>query len=229
MNPAMNGPPPDSASRQISPAVPGDGHATQGAGRHRRSGPMRRLLAKTGTTLLVVAALAVGHFLIKLTPDVDTSERPFLESGAVDELVDLRLFQVTALRTRVAAVVRVSSGKHDTQGKWVLVRVRLVAKVKPIAVGYAALSDANGRSFLASDRLRQPLIDGSRILQPGIPVEGEIAFEVPNDATSLSARFAASAHSHRMDSMADIVLDLPESTVWLDPEPVTLEPMAVKP
>lgn len=198
-------------------------------GRHRQTGPLSRFLQRTGSTLLVIVTLAAGSLVIGFTPDTDARERPFLASGAPGERVETRLFEVTVLRARVASVIKVGGWKHPTQGRWVILRIRLVARHEALAVAYAAIHDAEGRSFRASDRLRQPLIDGSRTLQPGIAVEGEVAFEIPKDATGLSARFAADSTSHRMDSMSDIDLPIGDSAVWLDPEPVRIDEIEVKP
>lgn len=180
---------------------------------------------------MVLAAIGAGHLINTLVPDVDTRERPFLESGQTDKNVETRRFDITLLGTRVAKVVEADGWKHDTQGKWVILRVRLVAKNKPVGVQYAAIHDTSDRTFLMTDRLEQPLI-GARLLQPGIAVEGEVVFEVPKDANGLTARFAVQSGDsgvRRMDAMADIALPLPDTGIWLDPKPVTLVPVEVKP
>lgn len=198
-------------------------------GRHRQLGPLQKFLERAGSAVLVIVTLAAGVLIIKFTPGTDTRERPFLRPGEIGERVDTRVFDVTVLDTKVAAIVKAAGWKHSTQGKWIVLRVRLVAKDKSLTVAYAAIHDGEGRSFRASDRLRQPLIDGSRTLQPGIAVEGEVAFEVPMDASGLSARFAANSSSHRMDAMADIELPVGGSAVWLNNNPVPIKPIEVKP
>jgi hypothetical protein len=107
---------------------------------------------------------------------------------------------------------------HDTSGVWVLVRVRLVARNEPILVGYAAVRDADGRTYLASNRIELKLVMGGRDLQPGVPVEGEIAFEVPRGAApSLSLRLARPPLDQRMDAIAEVPLGISGAMVnkWL--------------
>jgi hypothetical protein len=57
-------------------------------GRHRNLGPLQRFLARTGSVLIVIAALGVGDFLLRITPDVDKRERSFLSAGEPGETVD---------------------------------------------------------------------------------------------------------------------------------------------
>jgi hypothetical protein len=111
----------------------------------------------------------------------------------------------------------------------VIVRVRLSAKKEPISVGYAAVRDRAGRTYLASDRVRQPLVDGSRAFQPGIPIEGEVVFEVPKDALDgLVALFAAHPDRLALDAMAEV--ELPSLNVAAaEQPPATLAPTEVKP
>jgi len=211
-----------------APAPPPDPTSARPAGRHRNIGPLQRFLARTGSVLLVIAALGVGDFLLRITPDVDERQRPFLEQGEQGQVIDAREFSATLLKARTAGVVKAANFVHPTQGVWVILRMRFVAQKEPVQIDYAAVVDERGRSFYASDRLKQPLVDGSRSLQPGIGVEGEVAFEVPRDATGLTAQFSNAGTNRTMQAVTDITLPVDES-VWLNREPVTIEPMEVKP
>lgn len=197
-------------------------------GRHRNLGPLQRFLKRAGSLILVIAALGVGDFLVRSTPDIDRRERPFLVEGAHGSATEARTFSATLLKTRTAAVVKASGAVHDTQGVWVVLRMRFEALDKPLSISYAALVDSRGRAFFASDRVNQPLVDGSRILQPGIGVEGDVAFEIPRDATSLTARFSDARTSRAMQAVPDIALSL-DGGVFLTRQPVSLDPMEVKP
>jgi hypothetical protein len=196
--------------------------------RHRRSG--QGLPARLGVGVLVLAALAVGGVISSRAPDVDHRERPFVTTGTVGKRVDARAFDVTVVGVRGTMKLARSGTWHDTGGVWVLVRVRLVAHKEPASVGYAAVRDSADRKYLATNRITQPL--AGRSLQPGIPVEGEFAFEVPTKvAPTLSVRLAGPPLDQRMDAMAEVPLNITRSMVdqWRketaitkldDPEPV---------
>jgi hypothetical protein len=177
---------------------------------HRQRANGSALGYRIGATLLVIAALAVGTLITRNIPDVDKQQRPFVHTAALGHLVQLRTFDATVLSVRGAAVVTDSDDEpHDTSGVWILVKVRLTTEHQAAAVGYAVLRDAQGHTYLASTRFSQFLVTGGWELQPGVPVAGEIAFEVPVAvATHLSIRLAASVLDHRMDDMADVPLPI---------------------
>lgn len=197
------------------------------SGRHRNLGPLQRFLRRTGSIILVIAALGVGDFVVRSTPDIDKRERPFVAGDEQDTTVEARLFTATLLKTRTAAIIQ-SGGSHETQGVWVILRMRFVALRKPLSIAYASVVDARGRSFYASDRVKQTLATGARILQPGIGVEGDVVFEVPRDATELTAQFSESSGSRAMQSVAGITLPIGDG-LFITREPVTLDPIEVKP
>jgi hypothetical protein len=176
--------------------------------RHRA--PHQSFLAVLGARLAagvpLLAALAAGGLVADRTPDADQRVRPFVVSGAIDTAVPARTFDATVLAMRGAGTITAGRNARDTGGVWVLVQVRLVARDEPITLGYAALLDERGREYLATERFSQALI-GGRTLQPGLPVTGEIAFEVPRAAAvRLSLRLAAQSLEHRMDAMIEVAL-----------------------
>jgi len=197
-------------------------------GRHRNLGPLQRFLMRAGALILVIAALGVGDFLVRSTPDIDKRERAFLVDGRQGSAVEARTFSATLLKTRTAAVVKAAGANHDTQGVWVVLRMRFEALNEPLSISYAAVVDSRGRAFHASDRVNQPLVDGSRILQPGVGVEGDVAFEIPSDATSLTAQFSDARTTRAMQAVPDIALSL-DNGVFLNRQPVALDPIEVKP
>ncbi|WP_173040942.1 hypothetical protein [Phytohabitans flavus] len=137
----------------------------------------------------------------------DIRERPYIVVGQVGESVSARSFEAQLVSVRGARLLGVSSKGYETGGVWILVRVRVTATTEDTALGYAALIDDRGREFLVSNRFSQQLADGARSFQPGIAVEGEIAFEVPRDvATSMRLRLASPLIDQRMDAMAEIEL-----------------------
>lgn len=210
---------------------PPDGAAGMNDVRRHRAprGPVHEALAALGTRLgvgaVLLAAVAVGGVVQAAAPDADTRERPFLRTGSIGEPVDGRTFEVRVLGTRGAKEVSRSGKTRATGGVWVLVRVRVVARAEPTVLSYAAVRDARGRVFVATERISQPLA-GGRALQPGIPVEGEIVFEVPQDAAAgLSVRLATTSIDHRLDAMTEIGLGIDSATAsaWLaEAEPAVL-------
>ena len=186
--------------------------------RHRAPrGPVGQALAGLGSRLgigaLLIAAIAVGGLVKSATPDADTRERPFVRTGRLGETVDARTFEVRVLDVRGAKEIVRSGRTRTTGGVWVLVKVQAVARGEPTTIGYAALRDGRGRLFHATERITQPLAR-SRTLQPGIPVEGEIVFEVPVEAaTDLSIRLAWTSIDQRMEAMAEVPLDIDAAMV----------------
>jgi hypothetical protein len=90
------------------------------------------------------------------------------------------------------------------------------------------LRDKAGRTFLATDRLAQPLLDGARTFQPGIGMQGDVVFEVPKDAlTGLTILFAARPDQLGMDAVASV--DLPPLAIADGQPPAALAPTEVKP
>ncbi|HEY2669002.1 MAG TPA: hypothetical protein VGJ07_01355 [Rugosimonospora sp.] len=210
------------AAAGAAPAPGGPIYEQRPVRSHRQRVYGSALRRRIGATIAVIAALAVGSLVIDHVPDVDTQHEPYLRTGSVGKLVDVRTFDVSVLSVRGAAVIGDSDSAfdsdstHNTSGVWVLVRIRLVAVDKPMSVSYAAVHDAEGRTYLASERFDQRLVDGEYTLQPGVPVAGEVAFEVPVAvASQLSIRLAAPAQVHdlRMDAMADISLRIDAGAV----------------
>lgn len=172
-----------------------------------------RLGSGLGVAALVIAATAIGGLIRSYTPDVDTKERPFTVAGVQGGQLSTRTFDVEVLDVRGAKKISRSGRVRESVGLWILVKVRLQARTEPATIGYGALRDGRDRTFRATERIDQPLLQ-SRQLQPGIPIEGEIAFEVPEDAAAhLTMRLAAPILDQRMDAMAEIPLRIDEAAV----------------
>jgi hypothetical protein len=190
----------------------------------RASGRRERIRTRFGAGVLILAALAVGTVIQSGTPDTDTTERPFSRAGAVGKPVDAKTFDATVLSVRGGTKIKRDGGlssrrrEHETGGVWVLVRVRLVAREEAILVGWAAVVDGRGRTYHLTNRIDQPLVGSGRMLQPGIPVTGEVAFEVPRDAaTNLTIQITDRALDVRMSAMVEVPLPAGKATVdgWL--------------
>jgi hypothetical protein len=189
-------------------------------------GARRPVVRRLGTAALVVAALAIGGALSAYKPGPDVKHRPFISDGKQGERVHTRAFDAELLGVRGGEAIASGGVKHESKGVWVIAKVRLTATVEATTVAYAALRDGDDRIFLATGRITQPL--GSRELQPGIPVEFEFVFEVPeNVPLSLAMRLAVHVleSSNRMDGMAQLELPIgrDELTKWkADKEPLKI-------
>jgi hypothetical protein len=169
---------------------------------HRRVTRTGRAAALVLAAGLVVAALLAGGAITSQVPDTDQREQSFVRTGSVGKPIDARTFDATVLGVRGGPKLSGGGQTHDTSGIWILTRVRLEAHKAPAAVGYAALVDAQGRVYRATGRITQFLATGGRVLEPGIPIVGEIAFEVPlTAATDLSLQLAGPQLDRRMDVM----------------------------
>ncbi|WP_213450899.1 DUF4352 domain-containing protein [Rhizomonospora bruguierae] len=223
---------PAPGSSQPHGAYPAPGSPPAAGGPDADDGGRRgRLRSRFGAGLLIVAALAVGTLIRSGTPDVDTAERPFSRAGVIGRPVDARTFDATVLAVRGAAKIHRDGGltgrqEHDTDGVWILLKVRLEAHDHTIQVGWAGLKDGKGRTFHSTERITQPLI-GGRSLQPGIPLTGEVVFEVPKDAaTNVTLQLTERPIDRRMAAMVEVPLPISPSAVdgWLaNPAPVQIE------
>ncbi|MEJ3748340.1 hypothetical protein WEI85_34280 [Actinomycetes bacterium KLBMP 9797] len=170
-------------------------------------------VAKAGTgarvTALLIAALALGAAIANWRPlnqSADDRERPYVRTGTIGQQVSARVFDATLLSARGAGKVGYQGQAHDTGGVWMIVRIRLTATDEATTLGYAAVRDHRDRVYLATQRVSQQML-GGRTLQPGIPVEADLLFEVPRDAaTDLTLLLAEPSIDHRMDTMAEIAL-----------------------
>jgi len=203
-----------------------------GPSRHRRDSRLVTWLA--GLALLVVV-LTVGGAIADRQLTTDERFREFVVTGEPGQPVSARTLTVVVVGVRPAAVLSDDTGRpHTTGGVWLLVRVRAYGIDEPTQLGYAAVRDFEGRTWLATSRVEQPLAADGYRLQPGIPVEAEIAFEVPRAvAGELTVRLTTVSVDLRLESVVEIRLPVDaaavtEAVAAPDPEPVRLaEPEVV--
>lgn len=207
-----------------------DGMGVEAAGpasHRRRPGRLGRFASRVGAILLILATLAAGHEIIEGRPDEAAISGYFLRQGAVGDRVSALDFSATALAVRGGQAIVTDLGNEElhTNGVWVLVKVRLEAHEERQSVSFAAIYDRRGRTFDATNRYLQPLT--SYRFQPGMPVEGELVFELPRDAVP-GARlrlFNGSVASFKHQTLIEIDLGLTETSLdaWVD----NREPMRV--
>jgi hypothetical protein len=179
-----------------------------------RRAPARPWQVRLFAVVLVLAALGVGRAILAVEPDTDEREQAYLRSGAVGERIDVRTFDLTVVSVRGAAKVTAFGRDYDTSGVWVVVRVRMTAKVEPTRAGYAAVRDGRGRLYTSTDRFPQSLVGGGRMGQPGVTLEGDVAFEVPTAvATDLVLLVAENSIDQRMSVEAVVPLPIDEAAV----------------
>jgi hypothetical protein len=169
---------------------------------------------RSGAAALVIVALAIGTAMRAFQPSIQSEQGAYVRTAAIGHAIDARSFDATVLGVRGTAVIVQKGLKHDTSGVWIIVKVKVVARGEPMGVAYAAVRDGKGNTYRASERIDQPLATASRTLQPGIPVTGEIAFEVPvGVATDLSVRLAKNPYDQRMDAVAEVHLPIDSDSV----------------
>ena len=188
-----------------------------------------------GGIAAVLVTLLVGQALLRTAPSADDDNATFLVGGRSFRPVVVGGLAVTVLGIRGASLVRRPDGQIlDTGGVWVIVDVELTATQQTTAVRYLALADRDGNTYRVSQRWHQAITEGVPDLQPGLPVDGEVAFEVPRDAaTQLSLRAGehwSVAVGLRSRAVTDIALPVERSEVdrWVaDRDPAVLVPPAV--
>ena len=188
-----------------------------------------------GGVAAVLVTLLVGQALLRTAPSADDDTATFLVGGRSFRPVVVGGLAVTVLGVRGAATVRRPDGKVlDTGGVWVIVKLELTATQQTTAVRYLALADRGGNTYRVSQRWHQAITEGVPDLQPGLPVDGEVAFEVPRGvATELSLHAGehwSVAVGLRSRAVTDIALPVERSEVdrWVaDRDPAVLVPPAV--
>jgi hypothetical protein len=192
-------------------------------------------LRLVGGIAAVLVTLLVGQALLRTAPSADDDNAVFLVGGRSFRPVVVGGLGVTVLGVRGAALVRRPDGRVlDTGGVWVIVNLEITATEQTTAVRYLALADRDGNTYRVSQRWHQAITEGVPDLQPGLPVDGEVAFEVPRDmATQLSLRAGehwSVAGGLRSRAVTDIALPIERSEVdrWVaDQDPAILVSPAV--
>ncbi|GAA1736979.1 hypothetical protein [Luedemannella helvata] len=176
--------------------------------------PGIRVLRRVGSWVAAAVALLLiinlGNRILEFQRDTRYFQRPFEVSVAMGETKLTRTFGVAVVSVRGAGAITDPTGgvPHGTNGIWIIVTLRATALDGPREIGHYSLRDARDRVFWASDRVKQG-IHGGRTLQPGVWIEGEVAFEVPRDVATgkLTVLLAEHRFDTRVDSMIAVELD----------------------
>jgi hypothetical protein len=197
-------------------------------GRHRDPASVRlgRWLTGLATAAVVVA---VGGAVTSSELSYDERFREFVTTGAMGDWVSGGTFDVSVVAVRTAATIDDDGLTLDTAGAWVLVRMRVMATEEAEWLDYATVRDSAGHTWSATQRIDQPLVDNGYRLDPRIPVEGEVVFEVPQDAaTGLTLRVgqANGLYGLQMASVVEVPLPIDETMLaggLGEPEPAVIE------
>jgi hypothetical protein len=162
---------------------------------------------RLGTLALVALAVTVGGVANAYMPTPTIQLRPFIRTGHEGDIVNARTIDVELLGVRGGAIVRSHGEPHDTTGVWIIVKVRVTAHGEPSQLGQAWLHAGDGRLFRASGRIDDnPTL---RLLEPGMPVDCELVFEIPKNAPlPIAFRLTTALIDPRMEGMAELELDL---------------------
>jgi hypothetical protein len=181
-----------------------------------RSRRTRGHFGRTGTAALILAALAAGQVVTGAFQSDDAISAPFRRAGTIGSAVSLRYADVMATRVAGSRCLSVGATALRTPAVFVVVALTIAATGKPADLGYAALRDRHGRTFLATGS-RSSFVPGTA--QPGIPRYANVVVEVPQDAVAgAHLRIALDGLDQRRDDMADIDLGLTaaQAAGWAD-------------
>jgi hypothetical protein len=178
---------------------------------------------------MIIGTAVLGRVIVNTTPIGDDFDRPFIHTGQMREPVDAHDFVVTVESIRGGRAMKQIFDTATTDGVFLLVKIRVSAYDQTTMVGYQALVDENGNTYDASER---DFSFRGHTLQPGVPVQAELAFELPTAAVNnhlvlrLSS-YPAGYHAHQV--MAEVALEITDAQLasWIrQAEPV--KPMEVE-
>jgi hypothetical protein len=142
---------------------------------------VRRFGRRLGAALVILATLAAGHEITARIPDGTVIAGHFYRTGGIDDRVESLDIAATVVDVRGGPAVVSNRGEElHTGGMWIVVRVRLETLTQPNLILHFAIQDRRSRVYKDSARLFQPFTGYT--LQPAIPVEGDLVFEVARDA-----------------------------------------------
>jgi hypothetical protein len=168
----------------------------------------RRVVAALVAIPLILATVVVARLIAVTTPIPADHRRPWIHSGQMNEAVHESEVDMTVHSVRGG---RSYTGSFDatrtTDGLFLLVRATVVAPETKTALRYAELFDDAGNAYSAIDT-RGTLLNYE--LLPGIPVDGELLFEVPPAVvTQLRVRVStASGYSGQYQVMVEVPLEI---------------------
>lgn len=175
-------------------------------------------LASIATAIAVVAAIgAMGTLHL----GYDGKIAPFLVPGRIGETVPTRTFDLTVQSVRLARALTTAAepGAIDappltTSGSWLIVHARAAARTTPARLLSVRLHTRDGddysvaRSRLATMKYSRWMLNENAI-DPGIPREGLLVFELPTSRIEgVRLRVANALGNASLDHLTDIDLGI---------------------
>lgn len=161
-------------------------------------------IALTGVVLVAIVGL------YRLTPTQADFQQPVQVNGTAGKVVQTPRFEITVEGVRVGKKLKVPRTKPDreTSTSWVVVDAIVTARKDPMHLGTVTIRNAGGVQYRATNRNAISRVDLLGFeFQPGIPVRGSFAVEMPADEV-------AGARLEVIESGSFIALE-PQATIPL--------------
>lgn len=158
--------------------------------------------------LLAMAVLAL-YGMQRTSPGYADITRPIAVRGKLGENVQARTFALQTTGVRLARRLRYEAYGQEhvltTSGVWAVVGVRAEALAESLSIMSAGWRAQNGARYEASQRLStfSRLISQQR-LEPGLPRDGLIVFEVPESQLAGATILVSQASFLPLDSELEI-------------------------
>lgn len=182
------------------------------------------VLRGLGAAAVVVVTVGLTTEVTSQAPQPEAYQLPFPVRGHVGEPVRARDVELTVIDVSGGrAVVDAGGSERTSAGLWVVAQVRVEAVDEPMTPGVFRLS-ADGATFDQTARVESPF---SNVQQPGVPVTGSVAFEVPLDQRGdVRVRMSRHRSDVRADAEADIEVVVDDATwaAWAGTAAVDIAP-----
>ncbi|WP_328988680.1 hypothetical protein OG394_20875 [Kribbella sp. NBC_01245] len=135
-------------------------------------------IALTGVVLVAIVGL------YRLTPTKADFQQPVQVNGTAGKVVQTPRFEITVEAVRVGKKLKVPRTRPDreTSTSWVVVDAIVTARQDPMHLGSVFIRNTDGVQYRATNRNAISRVDLTGFeFQPGIPVRGSFAIEMPAD------------------------------------------------
>jgi hypothetical protein len=136
--------------------------------------------------LLALVAVAALWAMQRTTPNYTRLMAPIEHRGDSGATVEGRTMAVRVDRVELARSLRVhrvaGTRTLDTGGVWLIVHATASSVEEPETLKAAAVETTGGLRYQQTDRVGPASLLSSKTLQPGVPVSGDLVFELPPSA-----------------------------------------------
>lgn len=184
--------------------------------RHRSTANRPGALTPAWRAWTLAGALVLVAWLTgQITPADEAAEAPFVVTGEVGDHLQGRNIEATISQVRLADAVTTANG-WSAQGVWFVVdldisTVRSGVQASPMVVSLATLT-TDGQQYRPSERPGYPAREWSltyAALRPGIPLSGNLAFELdPGVELGEAVLDLSVSDDVRLDSVLRLTIDL---------------------